>query len=113
MCPLEVAIAIMLSKQTLYRGLAGSKYKQVVQLARSYLVVLPYTFNIMHSGTLIAPKCLCQKDEKWTQCRVFQEKWSSSFLFTEVNGKPVFGVLTACLILHNYAIFLPVRPTWE
>ena len=74
MCPLDVTIAIILSKQTLYRGWAGSKYKQVVQLARSYLVVLPYTFNIMRFGTLIAPKCLCQKDEKWTRSAEFSKK---------------------------------------
>ncbi|XP_037794130.1 general transcription factor II-I repeat domain-containing protein 2-like [Penaeus monodon] len=32
---------------------------------------------------------LSKKRKVDTECRVFQEKWSSSYLFTEVNGKPV------------------------
>ena len=35
-----------------------------------------------------------------TECRVFQEKWSSSFLFTEVNGKPV------CLVCSQHVSVL-------
>lgn len=32
---------------------------------------------------------LSKKRKVDIECRIFQEKWSSSYLFTEVNGEPV------------------------
>ncbi len=37
---------------------------------------------------------LSQRRKVDTQCQVFQEKWTTSYLFTEVNGKPVCLVCT-------------------
>ncbi|KAK6302591.1 hypothetical protein J4Q44_G00269460 [Coregonus suidteri] len=39
------------------------------------------TFNIMCFGTLIAPICLCQKREKWTQSAECSKK----------NGHPIYS----------------------
>lgn len=35
-----------------------------------------------------------------TECRVFQEKWTSSYFFTEINGKPV------CLVCSEHVSVL-------
>lgn len=50
------------------------------------------------------PRCpkmsLSKKRKVDTECRVFQEKWSLSYLFTEVNGKPV------CLVCSQHVSVL-------
>uniref|UniRef100_A0A9J7YGI0 Uncharacterized protein n=1 Tax=Cyprinus carpio carpio TaxID=630221 RepID=A0A9J7YGI0_CYPCA len=40
-----------------------------------------------------------------TECRIFQEKWTSSYMFTQVNGKPVCLVCTQQVsVLKEYNI---------
>ncbi|XP_066980426.1 general transcription factor II-I repeat domain-containing protein 2-like [Macrobrachium rosenbergii] len=41
------------------------------------------------------PKCLSKRRKVDTECRVFQEKWTQYYLFTEVNTKPV------CLVCNQ------------
>ncbi|XP_037774148.1 general transcription factor II-I repeat domain-containing protein 2-like [Penaeus monodon] len=43
----------------------------------------------MAGGGVCQPKFREILRKSGPECRVFQEKWSSSYLFTEVNGKPV------------------------
>lgn len=43
---------------------------------------------------------LSKKRKVDAECRVFQEKWTASYLFTEVNGKPV------CLVcMQHVSVF--------
>lgn len=52
---------------------------------------------------------LSKKRKVDTECWIFQEKWTSSYMFTEVNGKPVclvcmrqVSVLKECNIRRHY-----------
>ncbi|KAL3976413.1 hypothetical protein ACER0C_022299 [Sarotherodon galilaeus] len=48
---------------------------------------------------------LSKKRKVDTECRIFQEKWTSSYMFTEVNGKPVCLVcMRQVLVLKEYNI---------
>uniref|UniRef100_A0A674DXZ8 SPIN-DOC-like zinc-finger domain-containing protein n=1 Tax=Salmo trutta TaxID=8032 RepID=A0A674DXZ8_SALTR len=59
------------------------------------------TFNILCFGTIIAPiMSLSKKRKVDEECRVFQEKCSSSYLFTELNGKAV------CLVCSQHVAVL-------
>ena len=84
----ETAI-LNVSEQTVYTGT-----EQV------YLTACPerpcrsaYYFLYFEHRALWHPRCpkmsLSERRKVDAECRVFQEKWSSSYLFTDVNGKPV------------------------
>ncbi|KAL3974132.1 nostrin [Sarotherodon galilaeus] len=48
---------------------------------------------------------LSKKRKVDTECRIFQEKWTSSYMFTEVNGKPVCLVcMQQVSVLKEYNI---------
>lgn len=57
------------------------------------------------TGTLISEMSLSKKRKVDTECRIFQEKWTSSYMFTEVNGKPVCLVcMRQVSVLKEYNI---------
>lgn len=92
MCPLDGTTAIWLRKQAV-----NTTAKQVCWASTGNLDLLHVvpvlsrllTFYISCFGTLNAPWCLCQEREKDAECRVFQDKWSASSWFKEMNGKDV------------------------
>lgn len=48
---------------------------------------------------------LSKKRKVDTECRIFQEKWTSFYMFTEVNGKPVCLVcMRQVSVLKEYNI---------
>ena len=65
---------------------------------------LPYYVFYFEHYVLWHPHCpkmsLSKKRKVDAECRVFQEKWTSSYLFTEVNGKAV------CLVCSQHVSVL-------
>jgi len=57
-----------------------------------FLKLLSLAF-ILYSVAASLPKMSLSKKKKFDkECRVFQDIWSFSLFFTEVNGKPVYLV---------------------
>lgn len=102
LCPLDVAISYMFRKQTVYIG--QNKCVNYSETTARLCPVYRFTFSDskMYFGTLIHPKCLSKKRKADRECRQFQEKWSSSYLFTEVSGKAVFVCLLHVSVLKEY-----------
>lgn len=55
----------------------------------------PFTTTKQVIGQHTLPKMALSKKEKDTECRIFQEKWTENYLFTEANAKPV------CLVCNQ------------
>ena len=99
MRPLDGAILIVLSKQVVHTvaeqvGQTRANWmSSFVFCPHNLLRFLPLAFYAFHPH---CPKMSLSKKRKVeTGCRVFQERWSSSYFFVEVNGK-VFVVFTTC-----------------
>lgn len=72
------------------------------------MVISLYSFavTITLRGPLITQNVFVKKMKVDTQCRAFQEKYPTIYLFTEINGKPVCLVcIQQVSVLKEYYIW--------